>query len=213
MSDIVLNLRNLSDLELQAKLRTFATALTENPTAAPGIDTTAAALTAAADLIQTRLNAQAVAQAAAEAATDAKNDAVEDGEDLIRDYAAEVWPATNKDTAKCVLLGFDVRGDGAPPPPPGPNDGQITGLTLDFGTSPGQLVMRVDPQARRRSIEVQVNLTPNAAPTWQHHAVATASPFTLTGLPSGSLVQVRARANFSRGVTGPWSDIAELRVP
>jgi hypothetical protein len=213
MSDIVLNLRNLSDLELQAKLRTLATAQTDNPTTAPGVNTTAAALTAAADLIQTRLNAQSVAQAAAEAATDAKDEAVDAGEDLIKDYAAEVWPATGKNPAKCVLLGFDVRGAGSPPPPPGPNEGQITGLTLDFGPSPGQLVMRVDPQARRRSIEIQVNLTPNAAPTWQHHAVSTSSPYTLTGLPSGSLVQVRARANFSRGQNGPWSDIAELRVP
>ena len=52
MSSIVLNLRGLTDLELEAKLRTLATAQTNNPTAATGLtlqaDRRAVGVTAAA---------------------------------------------------------------------------------------------------------------------------------------------------------------------
>jgi hypothetical protein len=65
---------------------------------------------------------------------------------------------------------------------------------------------------RLHSIEFEVNTTPNAAPTWQHWTSATSTPVTLTGLTSGALVQVRARGIFADG-PGPWSDIAEHRVP
>jgi hypothetical protein len=212
MSSIVLNIRDLSDLELEARLRALAAALTDNPTAAPGIATTPAALTAAADDIKAKLDAKAVAEAAAEAATMNKNTAVAAGEELIRDYAAEAWKATGKDPAKATLLAFDVR-DGSTPAPPPPGSGQMTGLTLSFGPNPGELVVKADPMPRKISIEVQVNRTPNATPSWAHERTVSATPCTLTGLPSGQLVQVRIRAIFAGGVEGPWSDIAELRVP
>ena len=212
MSAIVLKLKNLTDLEVEAKLRGLATALTNNPAAAPDIDTTPAMLNAAADLIRDRRNAKTAADAEAEAATAAKNEAVEEGEELIRDYASEAWKATGKDPAKCTLLAFDVR-DPSASPDPLPNNGQISNLRVTFGPNPGELVVEGDPMPRRRMIEFQVNTTPNAAPTWAQHGSNTATPHTLTGLPSGALVQVRARALFSGGVTGPWSDIAEHRVP
>lgn len=212
MSAIVLNLKDLSDIEVEAKLRGLATALQNNPTAAPGIDTTPAILIAAADLIRDKRNAKIAAEAEAEAATAEKVEAVEAGEELIRDYAAEAWKATGKDPTKCTLLAFDVR-DPSAPPPPVPNDGQITGLTLDYGPNAGELIAQVDPMPRRRVIEFEVNTTPNAAPTWAFHSSTTAPPHRMGNLPGGSIVQVRARAVFAGGVKGPWSDIAEHRVP
>jgi hypothetical protein len=67
--------------------------------------------------------------------------------------------------------------------------------------------------ARAMSLEAQVNLTPNAAPSWQHAGIFSVTPFTLPDLPSGTLVQVRLRVVFASGVKGPWNDIAEHRVP
>jgi hypothetical protein len=212
MSSIVLNLRGLTDLELETKLRTLATAQTNNPTAATGLTITSVQLLAAADAIETKRNLQTTALAAAEAATEEKKAAVTAGTELIRDYAPQVWTGTAKDTAKCTLLGFDVR-DGTESPDPLPNGGQITGLKVTFGLNAGELNLETDPMPRMRSMEVQVNRTPNATPTWQHECIATNSTCMVANLISGSLVQIRVRAIFAGGVTGPWSDIAEHRVP
>lgn len=213
MSYIVMNTRDLNDLEIEAKLRNLADAQTENPTAATGLTVTPAALTAAADLIKTKRNLQKTAEAAASSAVVAKNDAVDAGKELIRDYAGEVWTGTGKDPSKCLLLAFDVN-DGSSAPPPPPNDGQITGVELESGPNAGELVVTADAKPpRTKSMEVQVNRTPNAAPTWQHEDTFTSTPFTLSNLPSGSMVQVRLRAVFAGNVKGAWSDIAEHRVP
>lgn len=213
MSYIVLNLKNLTDLEIEERLRTLSAAQTNNPTAATGLTITPVMLTAAADLIQTKRTAQQAAAQAAQAATDEKDDAVADGEELIRDYAPDVWKGTGKNPAKCTLLGFEVRDGSEPPPPPPADGGQLTGLNLRFGANAGELVVRVKSLPRMKSIDVEVNLTPNAAPSWEHKTTVSSAPFTLTGLPSGSLVQVRVRAVFAGGVFGAWSDIAEHRVP
>ncbi len=209
---IVLNTRNLNDLEIEAKLRLLAQAQTDNPTAAPGTAITSVELLAAADLIEAKRTKQKTAEAEAEAATAQKLEAAAAAKVLISDYAAEVWPATGRDVSKCVLLAFDVSGGGGSPPPP--EEQQITGVELDYGPNAGSLTVRANAKPRRAiSIEAQINLTPNAAPTWQHADIFSATPFTLPGLPSGSLVQVRLRAVFAGGVKGPWSDIAEHRVP
>ncbi len=213
MSSIVMNMKGLNDLEIEAKLRGLADALTENPTAATGLTTTPAALIAAAELIKTKRNLQKTAEAATASAVVAKADAVEAGMELVRDYAGEVWTGTGKDPSKCLLLAFDVNdGTGAPPPPP--DDGQITGVELHSGPNAGELVVTADAKPpRTKSIEAQVNLTPNAAPTWTHADTFTSTPFTLPNLPPGSLVQVRLRAVFAGNVKGAWSDIAQHRVP
>lgn len=208
---IVLKLRDLDDTGTEEALRNKAQALADNLDLAPDIDTTPALLLAAADLIVTKRTAKAVADAAALAATGSRNEATEAGQVLLADYAGEVWKATGKSVEKVKILDFDVRGDGPPPPPP--NDGQMTGLSLKGGPNPGSLIVRADPMERKMAIECQVNHTPNAAPTWVGQPPFTATPHTLTGLPSGTLVQVRIRAIFANGVLGPWSDIAELRVP
>lgn len=212
MSSIVLNIKDLDELEIEARLRALALAQTNNPTAATGLTTSPAMLTAAADDIRDKRAAKAVADAAAEAATANKNTAVGAGEELIRDYAPEVWKGTGKDPVKCTLLGFDVSDGSTPPPPPG--DGQITGVELSAGPNAGELVVKSDAKPPRTlSIEVQVNRTPNAAPSWEHEEIISSTPSTLDNLPPGSLVQVRLRAVFAGKVKGPWSDIAEHRVP
>ncbi len=212
VSAIVLNIKDLTALEIEAKLRVLAKAQTDNPTAATGLNTTSAMLTAAADAIKERLSDQATAEAAAAAATTNKDNAVDAGTELIRDYAPEVWKGTNKDAAKCTLLGFDVR-DGTESPAPLPDGGQISGLKVTAGANPGDLEIGTDPMPRMHSMEVQVNRTPNAAPTWQHECISTSSSCMVHGQVSGSLVQIRVRAIFAGGVNGPWSDIAEHRVP
>lgn len=208
---IVLRLRDLDDEETEAALRSKAQALTDNPTAATGLTTTAVMLVAAADLIKEQVAAKGVADAAAAAATVDKNQATDAGKELITDYADEVWKATGKNVAKVKLLDFDVS-DGSSPPPP-PSNGQMSGLVAQAGPNAGSLVVKADPMPRKLAIDVQVNLTPNAAPTWTNQQPQSATPFTITGLPPGTLVQVRIRAIFANGVVGPWSDIAETRVP
>jgi hypothetical protein len=213
---IVLNFRGLNDLEIEDRLRLLAQAQTDNPTAAPGTTITSVELLAAAELIKTKRTKQKTAEAEAEAATAQKLEAAAAAKVLIGDYAADVWPKTGKDVSKCVLLAFDVSGGGgggggSPPPP---EEQQITGVELDYGPNAGSLTVRANAKPQRAiSLEAQINLTPNAAPTWQHADIFSSTPFTLTGLPSGSLVQVRLRAVFAGGVKGPWSDIAEHRVP
>lgn len=208
---IVLRLRDLDDTQTEATLRDKAQALEDNPTLAPGIVTTPVMLRAAADLIGARRTAKQLADAAAVAATMSRNDATKAGQELISDYADEVWKAAGKSVEKVRILDFDVRGD-APPPPP-PNSGQMTNISLKAGPNPGSLILKADPMERKVAIDCQVNVTPNAEPTWAPQAPFTATPHTLTGLTPGALVQVRIRAIFAGGQLGPWSDIAELRVP
>ena len=211
MIQIVLNLRGLSDNDIESKLRALALAQTDNPTAAPGLTITPAELTAAADDIKNKLATQATADAAALAATTDKDNAVEAGVDLIRDYAPDVLQKTGKDPAKITLLGLTARDPSNAPPPPRAG-AQVPDLSLTFGPNPGSLGAKTSPLKRVRSIEFEVNPTPNATPTWQHWLSVSSTPATLTGLPSGAIVQVRARGIFADG-PGPWSDIAEHRVP
>ena len=201
----------MDDNQTEASLRAKALALSENPTAAPGMTTTPAILGAAADLIRDRRAAKATADAAAAAATTAKNAALEEARELLTDYSNEVWKASGKNVEKVQLLDFNVRDDNAPPPPP--NSGQMTNLSLKAGPNPGSLILKADPMERKIAIDCQVNTTPNLNPTWIPQAPFSATPYTLNDLPSGAMVQVRIRAVFAGGQLGPWSDIAELRVP
>ena len=198
MIQIILNLRGLGDNDIEAKLRALAQAQTDNPAAAPGLTITSAALLAAADDINTKLAAQAVAEAAALAATTDKDTSVEAGVQLIRDYAPDVLQKTGKDPVKITLLGLTARDTTASPPAP-PAGSQVPALTLTYGANPGWLIAKCSPLARVHSIEFEVNTTPNAAPTWQHWLSATSTPETLKNLPSGAIVQVRARGIFADG--------------
>lgn len=211
MLQIVLNLRGLSDNDIESKLRALAKAQTDHPTAAPGLTITSAALTAAADDIKNKLAAQATTAAAAQAATTDKDHSVEAAVALLRDYGPDVLQKSGKDAAKITLLGLTVRDTAIAVPAPTPAE-QVPTLALSYGLNPGTLNAKCSALPRVHSIEFQVNTTPNAAPTWQHWTSVTATPVTLTGLPSGALVQVRARGIFADG-PGAWSDIAETRVP
>ena len=85
-------------------------------------------------------------------------------------------------------------------------------LTLSYGPDAGSLKTKTNRLTGTDTIEYEANLTPNAAPAWQHLITVKGVRTILTGLPPGALVQIRARGIF-KGGHGPWSDVVEHRVP
>ena len=68
---------------------------------------------------------------------------------------------------------------------------QITGLELGYGPNAGSLTVKANAKPPRAiSLEAQVNLTPNAAPTWQHADIFSSTPFTLPCMSAWELTSM-----------------------
>ena len=211
MIQIVLNLPNSGPPEIESKLTALAKAQQDNPTVAPDLTLKPADLSAAAAAITAAIALKKRMIAAVKSAEQDIQDAAKAGRQVIRDYAADVLRATDKNPSKINLLGMVTR-DTTAPNTPSTMMGEAPVLTLSYGPDAGSLKARSSRLKGTDTIEYEMNLTPNATPTWQHLITVKGFRRILTGLPPGALVQIRARGIFRAG-PGPWSDVVEHRVP
>jgi len=210
MIQIVLNLANAKPADVETKLNALAKAQEDNPTVAPDLTLKPADLTAPAAAIASAITRKQALLAAVQSADKDIRAAMKAGKQVIRDYGADVLDKTEKDASKINLLALETRDTSAPAA--GAAQNQVPVLSLAFGPNPGSLKAYTIRLPGAGSIEYEVNLTPNAAPNWQHLVTVKGTRAVLTGLPPGALVQIRARGIFSSG-PGPWSDVIEHRVP
>jgi hypothetical protein len=109
------------------------------------------------------------------------------------------------------LIGFPTYATRRPPnhgPPPAPEN-----LVLRHGTLSGTIIARYRPIRRRSVNEVQICLAnPLEEANWKTASYYRSGKAELTQLPPGALVWVRVRTLGLKGLFGPWSDPAQIRV-
>ena len=110
--------------------------------------------------------------------------------------------------AGAISVGFEVAG--SPPPPAGGY-----GVPQDFATTMNENQGAIDwhctPERGATMYELETTPNPVTGP-WTRQESTTRSSGTITGLPSGTRIYVRVRANGPKG-PGPWSDISDRMVP
>lgn len=205
---IALKLDSLSETQLANKGTEISTGLTDNASDFTGIAPTAAAIATAAGEAGDAIAAAATAASAAEAATLAKDEALAALRELLTKAAK--WTENNISDPAIVTKVFPLRKAATPAPP---DMGQVMNLTLAFGAMPGKLKAVWEAVARGKSYEVQVRYRDVAGSVWTTVKILSASNYTLTGLTSGQIAQVRVRAIGPKGLEGEWSDLAEHMVP
>ncbi len=112
------------------------------------------------------------------------------------------------DPAGAISVGFEVAGT-----TPAPSGGY--GMPQDFATtmndSEGAIDWHCTPERGATAYELETTPNPVTGP-WTRQESSTRSSGTITGLPSGTRIYVRVRANGPKG-PGPWSDVSDRMVP
>lgn len=119
-----------------------------------------------------------------------------------------VEAASAGDDAKIQSAGMGVRGTRAPVSVPS----QVMNLSLSAGDNDGELDAQWDPVANVKTYDVQTSPEPITSTSWVAKPSVTKSKAMLSGLPSGTRVNVRVRA-VGAGGTGAWSDPSIKTVP
>ncbi len=115
------------------------------------------------------------------------------------------------DAERIAQSGFPTYATRRPPnhaPPPAPEN-----LVLRHGTLSGTIIARYRPFRRRSVNEVQICLAnPLEEANWKTASYFRSGKAELTQLPPGALIWVRVRTLGLKGLFGPWSDPAQIRV-
>ena len=93
----------------------------------------------------------------------------------------------------------------------------VTGLTLYYGDNPGEIKAKWNsmPDALNFTVWIYSDINNPDGSMMKEFIIGKLrkKKTTLSGLPSGQIVFVRARANGGNAGNGAWSDVSEKRVP
>ena len=113
------------------------------------------------------------------------------------------------DPAGAIRVGFEVSGQAASTPAGG--YGAPQELATSMNENPGAIDWQCHPEAGADFYELETTVDPVHGP-WLRQESSTRSRGTITGLPSGTRIYLRVRANGARGA-GPWSEVSDRMVP
>lgn len=138
----------------------------------------------------------------------------EELEELLTLQAFDCAAIANGDLPLYLSTGYDAKNTQGQPTGPLP---QVTGLELDYGDNAGELKAKWNPIEDADNFTVWVysdinNPDGSLVKEYIKHKIGR-SATTLSGLPSDQKVYARVRANGGSTEFGPWSDLAEKRVP
>ena len=204
MKKIALKLRTLSDNDRIAKVRQIAASMVANPTIFGTSEPDAAALTAAADAVESAVTAQKVAAQAAEAATTAKEEAMEDMIDEAMKAAS--WADSNIPEPEKREKAYTLEKDREATT----EIAQVEDLSAMFGKKAKEIILEWDPVLKAKSYEVQMRI---GTGPWTHVKSTTRSKVTIPNLDSGTEHEFQVRAIGPNELEGPWSDPATRRAP
>jgi hypothetical protein len=158
--------------------------------------------------------AQTAADNGTVADTQLKNDKRAELEAMLTLQAENCAEIANGDLALYLRTGYEAKDTQGQPTGVLP---KVTGLELDYGDNDGELKASWDAveDAQNFTVQVYVNpLNPLISLIKEHIKPKIGKKKTiLNELPSGRVVFVRVRANGGSTGHGPWSDVAEKRVP
>jgi len=210
MAQVILNLNHISDQDLIADAKKYKTALTGNANF-PNPNPTLAAYGTLITTAETDLAAFNVAQAAAQAATITKDASIKALHDGTVTLGASVQSTSNGDPAIIATADMAVKAAATPVG----MLAQVQNLSLSAGDNPGEVDAHWNPVKGRKLYDVWLCTgDPAVEANWKHLQTPGASKVTLAGLPSGTRVWIRVRANASDvSNNGPFSQPATIIVP
>ncbi len=206
MAQVKLGLKDLNPEQKVALARQIVTAMTGNANFTTP-NPTLAAITTAANALETKINAYNSAKAAAEAALADRDASAQELDALVTQEGAYVQNVSAGDAVKIEGAGMAVRAGGTPV--------GVMPKVLDLAVTEGDFEGTLDaiwkPVRGASSYEVQVSPDPPGA--WAPKMTSTKSSATVEGLTSASKLWVRVRAVGANNQPGPWSDPATKVVP
>ena len=205
MAKVKLNLQNYSITELFEFARNIVTAMTGNadfPTPDPAL----AAVTTAADDLETAYNGSQVARQDSQEKTTTMYDKKEAISKLVTRLGLYVENTSGGDEAIIQGAGMDVRATtGASGPPAVPQ-----ALSATAGDMEGEIDLQWEPESRAKSYIIQQSIDPPG--TWSQAGVVTKSKHSVQNLTSGDKYWFRVAAVGTAGQSG-WSDPATRIAP
>lgn len=111
--------------------------------------------------------------------------------------------------AGAISVGFEVAGQAKPALAGG--YGAPQDLSTTMNENAGAIDWHCHPEPGAQNYELETTADPVHGP-WTRQESSTRSRGTVTGLPSGTRIYLRVRANGPKG-PGPWSEVADRMVP
>lgn len=163
---------------------------------------------------------------AAVANAEAKIKAIKDLEQALKAARQEAGPAVDtvaamtetlarrcedvfaNNPAGAIAVGFAVAGV---TPAPAGGYGAPQELATSMNDNEGAIDWHCHPERGALNYELETTPDPVHGP-WTRQESSTRSRGTITGLPSGTRIYLRVRANGPKG-PGPWSEVADRMVP
>jgi len=202
MAKVSLGIKNMSVVELVAKARQIATALTGNPHF-PNSQPIVAQLIAVADELEAAYAEAQAARQAALTATSILHDKTEALERALRQGGGYIESIAGDDEPKILSAGVHIKGTTA-----ASTNGVMTaptGLSASAGDREGEIDLAWDRVKGAKSYVLERSPDPPMATSWAQEAIVTRSSATVSGLVSGTRYWFRVAAVTSAGQSG-WSD-------
>jgi len=207
MNKIKLNLRNMNYSEKLQFARQIVTSMTGNANFTTP-DPALAAVTTAADELETAYNEANVARQDAAAKASTQDDKDYSLDMILVKLANYVENASSGDESKILSAGMGLRSKPAP-------IGALSlpsGLTATAGDKEGEIDLSWDRVNGAKSYVVEQSPEPLTSTSWKQVTISTKSSFTVLGLVSGSKYWFRVSGIGAAG-QGPWSDPATKYAP
>jgi hypothetical protein len=206
---IKLNFRQLSVPEKVAKTRQIVAAIESNSSDYKTPSPPLAALTTAADELETAATETQAARQAAKTKTSAQGQKEDSLDKLMSQLAGYVESVAGDNEELVRRAGMDTRaapGSGSAQP------GAPPALSATRGDHEGEIDCSWDTVAGARSYVIEKSPDPPTATSWAHASVSTKSRSTIGGLTPGTRYWFRVAAVGTAGQSG-WSDPAMCIAP
>jgi hypothetical protein len=207
MAKVKLDFKRLPIAEKIVRAQQIVKNLTDNPDF-PNPDPPLAEVTAAINLLETKVVAAQAARQAARASTAEQNDAEDALDQIIDRVGGHIESASGGDEAKIIAAGVSVRASTA-----ATRDLSVpAALSATEGDHDGEIQLHWDRVGAARSYVIERSADPPTDTSWVHEKVVTTSSTMISGLTRGAKYWFRVAAIGAAGQSG-WSDPATKIAP
>ncbi len=207
MAKVKLDFKRLSVSDKIVRAQQIVKNLTGNPDF-PTPNPPLAQVTAAIQLLETKVVSAQAARQAAQAATAEQNDAEDALDRIIDQVGGYIESVSGGEEAKIISAGVSVRSFTSAPR-------ELTtpeALAATEGDHDGEIQLHWDRVPPARSYVVELSPDPPTDTSWAHQKVVTTSSSTISGLTRGGKYWFRVAAIGASGQSG-WSDPATKIAP
>lgn len=208
MTKILRNWTNLGRVARVEFFRTIADSLAKTPPPLANPNPSTAAYETIVTTAEAALKAIADAEQALKVARQAATPAIDAAAAATETMARRCEDAFADNPAGATAVGFIISTN---TPSPATTLGQPQDVTTSMNENQGAIDWHCHPVAGATNYELETTADPVHGP-WARQESSTRSRGTITGLPSGTRIYLRVRANGPKG-PGAWSDVSDRMVP